>query len=126
MTFTVKAAFALALSTLVATPAIAHGFTKPQHGGIVTTSGETVFELVAKPAGTQLYVIDDDEPVNAVSMTATLSTEIGGGLKTVALKPAAGNRFDGPALKLKPGAKVAVMVIDKASKARLGGTFIVK
>jgi len=126
MKFTINAVLALALSALISAPVVAHGFTKPQHGGIVTTSGETLFELVAKPAGTQLYVIDDDEPVAASGMTATLSTQVGGGVKTIPLKPAAGNRFDGPALKLKPGAKVAVMVIDKASKARLGGTFVIK
>ena len=126
MKHAISAALALALSTAVAAPVLAHGFSKPQHGGIVTTSGETLFELVAKPTGVQLYVIDDDEPVSAVAMTATLNTSVGGKMQSVALKPATGNRFDGPAMKLKPGAKVAVMVINKATKVRMGGTFVIK
>ncbi|WP_068091141.1 hypothetical protein [Novosphingobium rosa] len=126
MTNRLAACAALVLSLSVASPVLAHGFTKPQHGGIVTTSGETLFELVAKPAGVQLYVIDDDEPVAASGMTASLTTNTGGKTQNVPLKPAAGNRFDGPALKLAPGAKVAVMVINKTSQAHLGGTFIIK
>jgi hypothetical protein len=120
------AAIALALSGMAAVPALAHGVTKPQHGGIVTMNGETLFELVAKPAGTELYVMDDDEPVVASAMTAALTTNTAGKTQNVALKPAAGNRFTGPALKLAPGAKVSVMVIDTKTQAHLGGTFVIK
>ena len=118
---------ALAVAALLATgPAFAHGLSKPQHGGIVAMSGETLFELVAKPGVTQLYVIDDDEPVTATAMTAKLTVNVAGKTRNIDLKPAAGNRFDGPALGVKPGAKVGVMVVDKTSQAHLGGTFIIK
>lgn len=114
------------VSTLVALPALTHGTTQPKHGGIVAMSGETLFELVATPSGVQLYVIDDDEPVNAAKMIARLTTDIGGKVQNIVLNPAAGNRFDGPKLMLRSGAKVAVMVIDKTSQAHMGGTFVIK
>ena len=120
------AAIALALAGMASVPALAHGSTKPQHGGIVTMNGETLFELVAKPAGTELYVMDDDEPVTATAMTAALTTNTGGKTQKIVMKPAAGNRFTGPALKLAPGAKVSVMVIDSKTQAHLGGTFVIK
>lgn len=126
MTHRLAARAVPAVSLSAASPALAHGFTRPRHGGIVATSGETLFELVARPAGVQLYVIDDDEAVAASGMTASLTTHVAGKTRNVPLKPAAGNRFDGPALKLAPGAKVAVMVINTSSQAHPGGTFIVK
>jgi len=42
------------------------------------------------------------------------------------LKPGPGNRLDAPGLKLAPGAKLAVQVIDKTTQARVGTTFIIK
>ena len=43
-------------ATLAFVPAavFAHGNMKPQHGGVVKMSGETVFELVVKPATVEL------------------------------------------------------------------------
>jgi hypothetical protein len=106
--------------------AIAHGFTKPQHGGVVQMTGETLFELVTAPAGVSLYVIDEDEPVNAASMTAKLSVTVGGKKTDVMMVPAKGNLFFARNLKLPQGANVGVMVVDTASKARYGATFIIK
>ncbi|SDD26705.1 hypothetical protein SAMN05444678_11137 [Sphingomonas sp. YR710] len=120
-------AILLAIATAGASqPAFAHGATQPKHGGIVSMSGETLFELVNAPTGIQLFVVDDDEPVVATAMTAKLSLDAGGKTQNIMLKPAAGNRFDGPVLKLKPGAKLGVLVIDKTSQAHLGTTFIIK
>lgn len=111
---------------LMAQPILAHGFTQPKHGGIVSLSGETLFELVMKPKTLELYVIDDDDPVVALGMTARLTVNIGGKLQNIMLKPAAGNRFDGPGIKAPSGTKIAVLVIDKKSQAHLGTTFTIK
>lgn len=118
--------FCLAAAGSLSGTAIAHGLTKPQHGGVVQMSGETLFELVAQPAGVTLYVIDEDEPVNAAAMTARLDVTAGGKKTEVALAPAGGNKFFAKGLKLPKGANVGVMVVDKASKARYGATFIIK
>jgi len=119
-------AMLIAVAAFGASPLLAHGSTQPKHGGIVSLSGETLFELVTAPTGVQLYVVDDDDPVDAAKMTAQLSLDTAGKTQNVVLAPAAGNRFDGPALQLKSGDKVGVLVIDKASQAHLGTTFAIK
>lgn len=106
--------------------ALAHGFTRPQHGGVVQMSGETLFELVTAPTGVSLYVIDEDDPVNAAAMSAKLSVTTGGRKAEVTMAPAGGNRFFARGLRLTRGANVGVQVIDNATKARLGTTFIIK
>ncbi|TVV74586.1 hypothetical protein [Sphingomonas solaris] len=123
MTFKFLPLAFLAAATLVQAPALAHGNMKPQHGGMVQMSGETLFELVVKPAGVQLFVSDDDEPVNAAGMTAKLGITAAGKTSEVMLKPAAGNQFTGAGVKIPAGAKVAVMVVNTATKARMGTTF---
>lgn len=120
-------ALLLAISAMgTAGAAMAHGFTKPQHGGVVEMNGETLFELVAAPAGVSLYVIDEDDPVNAAGMTAKLTVTAGGRKSEVPLVPQKGNQFLAKGLKLPKGANVGVQVIDKASQTRYGTTFIIK
>lgn len=107
-------------------PAHAHGVTTPQHGGVVQMNGETLFELVGESDGVALYVIDDDEPVDAAAMTARLSITANGARSDVDLAPAGGNRFLARGLVLPKGANVGVQVTDKASQARFGATFEIK
>jgi len=62
---------ALALAALPAS-AFAHGSMKPQHGGLVHMSGETLIELVTGPKGVDVYLSEEDEPVPAAgSLTPT-------------------------------------------------------
>jgi hypothetical protein len=118
---------ALALVALfAASPAFGHGNTKPQHGGIVQMSGETLFELVNKPNEVAVYVVDDDEPVAASKMTGKLTVTSGGKSQSYELKPAAGNKFEATGLTIAPGSEVAVQVVSTETKARLGATFQVK
>ena len=58
----------IAALALIAAPAMlqAHGSMKPQHGGMVQMTGETVFELVAGPKGVDVYLSEEDEPLAAV------------------------------------------------------------
>ncbi|WP_419815878.1 hypothetical protein [Glacieibacterium sp.] len=111
---------------LVAQPVLAHGNMKPEHGGQVQMNGETLFELATTPAGTMLYVSEDDEPVTATAMTAKLSITSGTAKQEVAMTPAAGNSFVAKGLKLAKGAKVGVMVIDGTTKARSSTIFTIK
>lgn len=111
---------------LAASPVLAHGNTKPQHGGVVQMSGETLFELVRSRTGVAIYVSNDDGPMASATTTGKLSITAAGQTRAVALKPGPGNRLDAPGLKLAPGAKLAVQVIDKTTQARVGTTFIIK
>lgn len=104
----------------------AHGSMKPQHGGIVQMTGETLIELVNGPKGVELYVSEDDEPIAASSMTAKLSIDAGAAKKDAPLTPAGGNKFVGKGLKIAGGAKVTVTLVNNASKAKTFATFTVK
>lgn len=121
------ASLACVMAALALTaPALAHGFTKPQHGGVVQMNGETLFELVAQPAGVSLYVIDEDDPVNAAGMTAKLTITAKGKRSEAVMVSAKGNQFFAKGIKLPKGASVGVQVTDKASGSRFGTTFTIK
>jgi hypothetical protein len=114
---------ALAVSVV----ADAHGSMKPEHGGMVQMSGETRFELVSSPAGVALYLKEDEEDVASAGATAKLTvTTKAGKTSTVPLAAAGGNKFEAKGLKLAPGSKVGVMVVDKATQARSSTTYTIK
>jgi len=115
----------LAALTLAAT-ADAHGSMKPQHGGVVQMTGETLFELVTGPTGVALYVKEDDEDVVSAGMTARLTVTTKAGAKSdVALTPAGGNKFEAKGVKIPAGAKVGVMLVNKTTQARSSATFTI-
>lgn len=89
-------------------------------------SGEMLFELVHGPRGVDLYIIDDEQPIQASRYAAKLLITTGSKKSEAALKAAAGNRFTAPGLKLPAGAKVGVTLINSASSARTFATFMVK
>ncbi|NOW45130.1 hypothetical protein FHW96_001285 [Novosphingobium sp. SG751A] len=102
--------------------AVAHGSMKPQHGGMVQMSGETVIELVSTPKGIDVYLTDEDEPVAAAGYTAKL-TQTAGGAKTEAVLTLAGaNKLSAAGFKPVKGAKLVVALIDK-SGAKIFATF---
>ncbi|WP_343526189.1 hypothetical protein [Sphingomonas sp.] len=116
---------ALAAGLLASAPALAHGNMKPQHGGVVQMAGETLFELVRSPAGVSIYVTDDDEPLASSAASGKIAVTTAGKTQDIVLRPGPANRFDAPGLKLAPGARLAVQVVEKATQARLGTTFLV-
>jgi len=125
MNKTLTALLCLSLAGMAA-PAWSHGITKPQHGGVVQMNGETMFELVSQPTGVSLYMIDEDDLVNAAAMTAKLSVTAHGKRSDVAMVALKGNQFFAKGLKLPKGANVGVQVTDKASGSRYGATFVIK
>jgi len=107
-------------------PALAHGSTKPEHGGLVLMSGETLFELAVLPDAVALYVKEDDEALPSTGLTAKLTVSHQGKKTEVMLEPAAGNRFDGKGVKIAPGAQVVVLLTKKASMAKVSATFTLR
>ncbi len=103
----------------------AHGNTKPEHGGIVSLVGETMFELVNKADSVELYVADDDEPLASAGLSAKLIVTNGTEKSDISLKPAGDNKFEATGVKLQRGAKVGV-VVTLANKRKLTTTFILK
>ena len=128
MTFrkTLSSAFVGLAALAFATSADAHGSMKPQHGGVVQMTGETSFELVNAPAGVALYVKEDEEDVASAGLTARLTiTDKAAKSSSVQMTPAAGNKFEAKGLKLAPGSKVGVMLVNKATQARASTTFTI-
>lgn len=124
---TAFAALAIMAAPLVAGGAAhAHGSMKPQHGGIVQMTGETLFELVTTPKGVELYVSEDDEPIASSGATAKLSIASGAAKKDAPLTPAGGNKFVAKGLKVASGSKVTVTLVNNATKAKSFATFTVK
>lgn len=112
---------------LIAAPAMlqAHGSMKPQHGGMVQMTGETMFELVAGPKGVDVYLSEEDEPLAAVGYTAKLIQTAAGAKTEAVLTPAGGNRLSAPGFKAAKDAKLVVALIDK-SGAKTFATFQAK
>jgi hypothetical protein len=100
----------LIAASFACNPALAHGNTKPLHGGVLQMVGETSFELVTKPDGAELYVVDDGEDVASSTMTAKLMIDAGGAKSEAAMTPAGGNKFEAKGVKIPSGAKVAVLL----------------
>lgn len=115
-----------ALALAAAPAAFAHGSMKPRHGGIVAMSGEIVVELVRAPKSVSVYVTEEDEPLPAAGMTGKLVVTTGAKKSEAPLAAGPGNRFDARGVTVPAGAKVAVMLINKASQARTVATFMVK
>ncbi|HSI59212.1 MAG TPA: hypothetical protein VLA16_16745 [Ideonella sp.] len=103
--------------------ALAHGSTKPEHGGVVQMSGETLFELAVKPDSVALYVKEDDEELASSGMSAKLTITYKGAKSEVTLQPAAGNKFEGKGVKIASGAKVGVMLTNTTTQTRTSASF---
>lgn len=110
----------LAAIALIAAPAMlhAHGSMKPQHGGLVQMTGETMIELVAGPKGVDVYLSEEDEPLAAAGFTAKLTQTAAGAKSEAALKPAGGNRLTAAGFKAAKGAKLVVALVDKSGAKR--------
>lgn len=117
----------IAALALIAAPAMlqAHGSMKPQHGGMVQMTGETVFELVAGPKGVDVYLSEEDEPLAALGYTAKLIQTAAGTKTEAVLTPAGGNRLSAPGFKAAKDAKLVVALIDK-NGAKTFATFQAK
>lgn len=118
---------AIAVATLAFNAdALAHGVTKPSHGGVVQMSGETLFELLVEPTGTSLFIVDEDDEVASSGFDAKLIVTAKGARTEVAMKPAAGNKFEAKGTKIAAGSKVAVLLTNKTSMAKTSAEFTVR
>lgn len=126
MTFTSRKGLTALLLALFLAPiaAHAHGSTQPQHGGQVQLVGETIFELVVHETGVQLFVKEEDEEIDGSGMLAKLIITTRDGLRSeLQLAPAGGNRFEAKGARIPAGSTVGVMLINKATQARVAATF---
>ena len=107
---------ALCLALLAPDLAAAHGAHKAKHGGVVATSGDLGFELVATPGGAVLYIDDHDKPAAVAGMAGKL-TVLNGSAKSEAVLAVAGDKLEAKGVTLAPGAKVVAALTTPAKKA---------
>jgi hypothetical protein len=100
----------LAAAFLLTAPmAFAHAGHKPLHGGILDFFQETSVELVARPAGIEVYVQYDDESISSQGLSGTVKvTAPGAKPRTFNLKPAGGNKLEAKGVKAPKGSIVEV------------------
>lgn len=112
------------LAMVAAAPlAMAHGSTKPRHGGVTQVSGEMVIELVSSAKGTDVYVVEEDMPVAASGLDGKITVTAAGAKQSAALVAGAGNRLSAPGLVVPKGAKAVVALVTKADGAKALVTF---
>ena len=100
-----------------------HGSTKPAHGGVVQMVGDTSFELVARPDGAEIYLVDDGDDLATEGLSGKLTIDNAGTKTDAVLTPAGGNKLEAKGAKIPSGAKVVVLVVLKdASKLRASFT----
>jgi hypothetical protein len=117
----------LAAMALIAAPAVlhAHGSMKPQHGGMVEMTGETMFELVTGPNGVDVYLSEEDEPIPAAGYTAKLIQTVAGQKSEALLSADGGNKLSAPGFQAAKGARIVVSLTDN-SGAKTFATFQTK
>jgi hypothetical protein len=102
----------LSAATLGAATVSAHGTAPARHGGVVQSSNDLSFELVATPDGAALYVDDHDKAYDAKKLSGKLTVLQGSNKSEVALTPADGNKLEAKGVKLDKGAKAVAVVTD--------------
>jgi hypothetical protein len=108
-------AAAFGLSVVSVTPANAHGYSAPSHGGIVQAASGLSFELVALPDGAAIYVVEDDEPMSPSGLKGKL-TVVNGTDKTETELAVAGDKLVAKGAKLPSGAKVVATLVTPGAK----------
>ena len=115
--FAILAALALA----VPGTALAHGSTKPRHGGIMVVTGETQIETLVTAGGLDIFVSEEDQPLKASGLSGNASVK--GSAGRVELRAQDGNRLRASGLVPAPGQAVVVTVINNATGIRSFATY---
>ncbi len=100
----------LALSALTLNAAMAHGESKPRHGGIVQVANDVNFELVVEADGATIYLVDHDEPMSSKGISGKLTVLNGSEKTEVDVKAIDGNKLQAKGVKIASGAKVVAVL----------------
>ena len=115
--------FALSGVLLAYSAANSHGLTEPQHGGVLTTSGDWTFELLDTADGVKVYLFNDTVPFDTAGMKAKIKIDHLSSSIDVALEPAGENTLVAKDLDIGKGATVLVVVTLSDGYSKVGGRF---
>lgn len=103
---------------LAGTLSLAHGDTKPQHGGTVQMAEDLGFELVNEAEGLAIYLTDHGKAFAATGVKGKLTLLAGGAKQEAELKPTAdGKLLRAAGLKAEAGAKLVAVLNGVHGKA---------
>jgi len=114
---------ALLGGSVASLPALAHGNTEPQFGGIVKIVGEYSFELKQEADSVKVWVFYDGEPLNASELKLHLKIKGDNRKELVEVTAANGNLFSGP-VKLHTGEKVLAMLTLQDGVSKIVGKYM--
>lgn len=100
----------LAVSALGFNQAVAHGASKPLHGGTVQVANDVSFELVVEADGATIYLVDHDAPMSSKGIAGKLTVLQGGSKTEVEVKEAGDNKLRATGVKLSKGDKVVAVL----------------
>lgn len=102
---------AVSASAFMINHAVAHGIPLPQHGGLIDDAGVVAVEMVAKSGAVDLYVTDDDAPVDAKGIKGVLTvTSKAGTKKEIPIAPVSGNHLQSKGIDVEPGSRVTALL----------------
>ncbi len=108
---------------LAFTSANSHGLTEPQHGGVLTTSGDWTFELLDTADGVKVYLYDDTVPFDTTGIKSKIKVDHPDSSIDVELKPAGENTLVAKDIDIPKGATVLVVVTLSDGYSKVGGRF---
>ena len=121
----IQAMLAILGMALFSGGALAHGDSKPRHGGIVEVSGDIKFELVLTAAGAELHIDDHGQTVPTAGASGKLTIMSAGAKSEAPLEPAPGDKLVARGAKLAKGDRV-IAVVTLADKSKSSVRFLIK
>lgn len=119
-------AAAAASFVVLSAPAAAHGSMEPSHGGVTTMTGETLVEFVQTPTGADVYISEEDLPLNASDYSGTVTVTTGDAKTSTPLVAEAGNKLSAIGLQAPAGSKVMVALTAKSGGPKTFASFNVE
>lgn len=118
---------AVTASAFFVSQAIAHGIPLPQHGGLMDDAGLVAVEMVAKPGAVDLYVTDDDAPVDAKNIKGVLTvTNAAGAKKETPITLVTGNQLQSKGVNVEAGSKVTALLTMADGTTKVSARFKVQ
>ncbi|WP_321794726.1 hypothetical protein [Caballeronia sp. J97] len=117
---------AISAVAFLSSQAWAHGVPMPQHGGLVDDAGLVAVEMVAKGNTVELYLTDDDAPVDAQNVKGTLTVTGPDAKQQSSIAPLSGNQLQSKGVTVKPGSKVTALLTMADGVTKVSARFVVR
>ena len=106
-----------AIACLCMNSVLAHGDVKPLHGGIVQLVNDVGFELVIKPDGATIYLMDHGKPMASKGITGKLTILQGSNKIEADIKEAGDNTLIVSGVKMGKGDRLVAALSNVGGKS---------